>query len=566
MRGSSLLLVFGVSLSSVTASCPRLGHAPKTEREPTLAATPAPAPALTVEVGAPEPSPPSEEEVPAEIEAEAADLLTSPPEARAEADEELPEERDDEEPLPADAIDQALEDDDAEVAELEGSDSGDAGPELASIARESWIYAKPRHKSRKLGYLRAGAIVSRSEESVGRRGCKGGWYEIEPGGFVCIGRNATLDVHHPIVEASRVRPKRDTAPYQYVMSRFPTPPLYSRLPTLEEQQREERDLEPHLRRHAKLTKNEDYVPPPPAEAIPPALLYDQSLPGLANEKPRDPMRLVLGRANVHSGFALLSQFEHEGRRFGQTVEMAVLPLDRTRVVRASAFHGIELGEDVTLPVAFVRRKKAPSFTENERGKLTRGELYEHREALPLTGRRRSGAGGRFLEVEGGRWVREHDVVRIDPLKKAPSWSKRGRKWVDVSILKQSLVAYEGTRPVFVTLVSTGVDGVGDPKETHSTIQGAFLIHTKHVSVTMDSDEAGDEFDLRDVPFVQYFTEGYALHGAYWHDEFGTPRSHGCVNLAPRDAAWLFGWTTPEVPDEWHAALSLKKGTLVYTHP
>ncbi len=93
-----------------------------------------------------------------------------------------------------------------------------------------------------------------------------------------------------------------------------------------------------------------------------------------------------------------------------------------------------------------------------------------------------------------------------------------------------------------------------------------MIHTKHVTVTMDGDETGDEFDLRDVPFVQYFTDGYALHAAYWHDDFGVPRSHGCVNLAPVDAAWLFGFTTPEVPDAWHAALSLKHGTVVFTHP
>jgi len=116
------------------------------------------------------------------------------------------------------------------------------------------------------------------------------------------------------------------------------------------------------------------------------------------------------------------------------------------------------------------------------------------------------------------------------------------------------------------LVSTGADGLGDPKKTHSTMQGVFRIHTKHISVTMDGDEVGDEFDLRDVPFVQYFTEGYALHAAYWHDDFGTPRSHGCVNLAPRDASFLFGWTTPEVPKEWHAGLSTKSGTVVYTHP
>jgi lipoprotein-anchoring transpeptidase ErfK/SrfK len=115
-------------------------------------------------------------------------------------------------------------------------------------------------------------------------------------------------------------------------------------------------------------------------------------------------------------------------------------------------------------------------------------------------------------------------------------------------------------------VSTGADGIGDPEKTHSTIQGTFLVHTKHVSVTMDGDEPGDQFDFNDVPFVQYFTEGYALHAAYWHDDFGTPRSHGCVNLAPLDAAWLFRWTTPEVPDGWHAALSAKRGTVVHVHP
>ncbi|MCK6593516.1 MAG: L,D-transpeptidase [Polyangiaceae bacterium] len=150
-------------------------------------------------------------------------------------------------------------------------------------------------------------------------------------------------------------------------------------------------------------------------------------------------------------------------------------------------------------------------------------------------------------------------------KRLPAWASAGRKWIDVSILNQTLVAYEGEKPVYVTLVSTGADGLGDPKKTHSTVQGTFLIHTKHISVTMDG-ENGEEFDFRDVPFVQYFTEGFALHGAYWHDDFGTPRSHGCINLAPVDAAWLFNWTTPEVPKGWHAALSLKRGTLVHTHP
>src|SRR5690606_10047811 len=59
------------------------------------------------------------------------------------------------------------------------------------------------------------------------------------------------------------------------------------------------------------------------------------------------------------------------------------------------------------------------------------------------------------------------------------------------------------------------------------------------------------FELRDVPWIQYFSAGFALHGAYWHDVFGVPRSHGCVNLAPIDARIVFNWTDPPVPDGWH---------------
>jgi lipoprotein-anchoring transpeptidase ErfK/SrfK len=93
-----------------------------------------------------------------------------------------------------------------------------------------------------------------------------------------------------------------------------------------------------------------------------------------------------------------------------------------------------------------------------------------------------------------------------------------------------------------------------------------MIHTKHIASTMDDDEdVADSYSLRDVPFVQYFHKGYALHGAYWHDEFGKMRSHGCINLAPADAAWLFEWTDPPVPEGWHGAINKERGTAIVIH-
>lgn len=441
----------------------------------------------------------------------------------------------------------------------------DDRPRLASIARETWVFAEPRWSSRKLGYLRAGATVERRAKPAGWSSCPDGWYRIQPKGYVCAGATATLDLSHPAAIASAKRPAMDALPYVYAMGRFPPPPLYTRLPTRAEQQKAEPDLVSALRKAATYARDPAFVAPPPADPLPAFLEGGAMLPPLGNVyRARD--AVTAGRARVRSGFALLGTYEHEGRSYGLTTDLTLLPLDRVRIVKPSVFHGIALDESVTLPVAFVRRKHAFRFTIDERGALARGEPLAHREAVPLTGAVKRSGGADYLEAKDGSFVLAERVVRVDRMKHRPAWAAAGRKWIDVSILRQALVAYEGERPVYVTLVSTGADGTGDPKKTHSTIQGAFLIHTKHTTVTMDGDQVGDEFDFRDVPFVQYFTEGYALHAAYWHDEFGTPRSHGCVNLAPIDAAWLFRWTDPPVPEGWHAALSLKRGTLVYTHP
>jgi hypothetical protein len=437
--------------------------------------------------------------------------------------------------------------------------------ELASTAKETWVFAEPHWKARRLGYLRAGALVQRRAEPVTRNhACPDAWYRIEPRGYVCVGSTATLNVSSAVVETSAKRPRRDGLPYTYVMSRFPTPTFYARLPSATELAKVEPDIKAQLRRASRMTLEPDYVAPPSAESVPGVLLYGRSAPALGADH-RSPSTLTLGHAVGRSGFALLSTFDYEDRRYGLTTELAVLPIDRTRVVKESSFSGLALDDATTLPVAFVRSHHATRFVAGPGGALIRDAAIAFREAVPITGEQRRVSGEDYLVARDGTLIPAEHAVRVDKLQNAPAWSSTPRRWIDVSILHQSLVAYEGRKPIYVTLVSTGADGLGDPKTTHSTIQGAFLIHTKHVSITM-GDHIADEFDFRDVPFVQYFTEGFALHAAYWHDEFGTPRSHGCVNLSPKDAAWLFNWTDPEVPPAWHGALSLRKGTLVYIHP
>jgi lipoprotein-anchoring transpeptidase ErfK/SrfK len=113
----------------------------------------------------------------------------------------------------------------------------------------------------------------------------------------------------------------------------------------------------------------------------------------------------------------------------------------------------------------------------------------------------------------------------------------------VDLTEQVLTAYEGDEWVFATLVSTGVP------ETPTT-PGIHRVWYK----TWHERMHGDGYDVEEVPFIQYFHRGEALHGAFWHDQFGTPRTHGCVNLSPADARWLFQWAKPAMPIGWHSLL------------
>ncbi len=432
---------------------------------------------------------------------------------------------------------------------------------LGALSKETIVFAEPKWDATKIGFLRTGALVNRGVEPVTRVGCDDGWYRIAPQGYVCAGRTATTDPNHPIIKLASVRPDRTAGlPYAYGRSRYPTPPLYTQIPTREQQGIAERDLQRHL------PKNFGVVWGELASGPPPSLLAGGEMVPRPYGYPVLERKFMTGRALADSAFAFLDLFEADGRRWALTTDLSIVPLDRVTPVEASEFAGVTLGRGVELPLVFVRSRSAHLYAGDPEGSgLRASRRLAFREAVPITGRQVRAGNVTYLETSAGDWIRDQHLVRIDRRDSLPRWAKDRRTWLDISILRQTLVAYEGDRPVFATLVSSGRDGLGDPETTHSTIRGTFLVHTKHVSATMSGSLAEDEFDLRDVPYVQYFHKGFALHAAFWHDSFGTPRSHGCVNLSPLDARWLFGWTDPPVPSQWHSALSTQ-GTLVHVHP
>lgn len=158
------------------------------------------------------------------------------------------------------------------------------------------------------------------------------------------------------------------------------------------------------------------------------------------------------------------------------------------------------------------------------------------------------AGGRvWARIGPERWIRADHVRWIAPAPPPEDVDVRAReRWIDVDLGSQTLIAYEGADPVYATMVSTG-------RGQFATRPGVFRIHSRYLAHTMDNTEAThlpNHYRLGDVPYVQYFDGDRGLHAVYWHDGFGVPRSHGCVNLAPRDALYLWRWTAHPLPQGW----------------
>jgi lipoprotein-anchoring transpeptidase ErfK/SrfK len=510
---------------------------------------------------------------------------------------------------------------------------------LAAVGMHTPVFAQPALTSKKLGYLRLGAIVARSDAAQGTDGCPGGWYAVAPQGFVCVGRHATLDVDAPLVRAASVRPDlKKPLPYAYGFMRSVSP-LYLRMPSREEQKKQEYKIANHFRWFENHKDVEQKValgandlarevmpdaarPVPPSDQTPDGIL----LGGKTNEDPApfwiengnraipnvtgfdvQPESFFANRIKRHTGVAFVGAFDGgpnlDHRRFAVTVDLRLLPIDKIKPESASPFHGVELGDEIKLPVAFARPcdphvrgqplKPCRHVYREANGKMRRdGEsILPSRAFLQLTGERKVIDDVPFLETRAGYWVRQRDVCSAVAPHRWPGAAERGEKWIDVSIEDETLVLWEGKKAVFTTLVSAGQDGIKDPKTTKSTVRGFFRLKSKHITATMDSSErsaqsggpppdshagesadAADDkhdssFELRDVPYVQYFHEGYALHSAYWHDRFGIPRSHGCINLAPIDAMRVFRFTEPPVPEGWHGVqIDLNKGTVVIIHP
>ena len=219
----------------------------------------------------------------------------------------------------------------------------------------------------------------------------------------------------------------------------------------------------------------------------------------------------------------------------------------------SMYGGSRLGDDTgyAIPIAFVWPRVLGWQQASTYHKLPgagQGRMLAARTAVPILDVAADKENKPIAyRVGDDEWMAAADIRMFNPAP-PPALLEPGERWIDLDLDSQILVAFEGDVAVYSTMVSSG--GKETPTET-----GIYRMWLKESEADMKGLNGEDPYSVATVPWTQFFSpeKGLALHTAYWHDQFGVRRSHGCVNLAPRDARWLYFWSDPQVPPGWTMA-------------
>jgi hypothetical protein len=382
----------------------------------------------------------------------------------------------------------------------------------------SRVFSRPRARPRAIGFVRRNQVLH-AEERVEGPGCeRGAWYRLRGRGYVCSRDGFALS-RDPRAPLTHQRPPSvaDAMPFAYAKADEGIL-RYHKLPTASE---EEQVL---AARHAE-RRLPDYV--------------DRTLDGV--------FLLALDRLEAQQG--------PEPHAFHRTVRGQYVRADQVTPKPEPGMRGELLSDERRLPIAFVYgTEPAPLYRRVHEQRVPAGTADLH--SRFMVAKEEAWDGVPMLVATSGIAVERSRARLVKTRDRRPAIPP-GEKWIHVDLDEQALVAYEGDRPVFATLVSSGKGA------EFATPTGLFRVREKHISTTMSGpDPDAGYYEVEEVPWTLYYQDSYALHGAYWHDEFGNTRSHGCTNISPVDARWLFYWTAGTLPRGWNALRKLES-TWVY---
>ncbi len=425
----------------------------------------------------------------------------------------------------------------------------------------------------RLGYLRKGSHVAIKPDPIKKPNCHEDWYELEAGGFVC-GKFLTRDPNDPELQHPPSPPLTEgPLPYKYGMNLVNGAPMYRRLPKPEQKDEKEKGLMVGKTRPGDLARAQQEAVNDDNGDVPWYLQdHNGQKPTVSLDDLRDKGNDIVAMRMVKGFYISLDHEEKKNwNKFWETTSELYVPIEDILVhTSVTEFEGVNFEsptETRKLPLGWILLPKAWKFKyDADKKKMKRTEHVDRFSIVSLTGNRVEVDYKKYYETTDGWWMRDLDGTFTNP-GPAPKDLAPGDKWIDINLTTQSLVAFDGDKPAYATILSSGKES-DDKTKDHHTVRGDFSIREKHIAATMDDDSAGDgTYSIQDVPWVMYFHGGIALHGAFWHSAFGHQRSHGCINLTPFDAKNLFQWVGPRLPEGWHGvrATNANPGTRVIVH-
>jgi hypothetical protein len=281
---------------------------------------------------------------------------------------------------------------------------------------------------------------------------------------------------------------------------------------------------------------------------------------------------ILAQRLVRGFFiAVDRKFQWNGRQWFRSTKGYVAPTDTFGVTVGSKFQGAVLSDEWRLPMGWVvgyQKTRNTYEIDPVAQKVKLNGSLKRLTAVNLTGNEVQIGKHTYVETSDQSWLRKDDV-RVTSPGPAPADLQPNERWIDINLSTQTAILFVGTTPVYATIISSGK--THSQKELdHRTPTGEWRIREKHITSTMDGDgsAAGDmPYSIEAVPYVMYFHRSYAVHGAFWHENYGVKMSHGCINMAPLDAKYMFFHTEPEVPQGWQGAWSSddRPGSRVVIH-
>ena len=416
------------------------------------------------------------------------------------------------------------------------------GTRSLELRRTVGVRLEPGDDAKRIGNVAVDTRVAWVRTQAAR-GCDRPWIEIRPRGWIC-GDHVEPSKKPPLGQEVPHLERGELVPGVYGKVTAPSSVTYA----LEKPEKKKparkagkRETDPRrnprdARKDPKSTDDRKRPPPRPAEDTapppPPRMVEDKPLVGSVNVRQYEEVA-VGGR-----------KYWRIDKKDNEYVLSQAITLHHP-----SAFGGARLGDDTGLTVAlgFVWPRYGGTLATTTNAAAGGGINRQVAARTPLaildTATNKAGVPTAY-RIGPTEWIAAADTRVFQPAP-PPPLLQPGERWIDVDVDNQILVAFEGDLAVYATLVSSGA--AATPTET-----GVYRVWLKESEADMKGLNGEDPYSVATVPWTEFFSpeKGLALHTAYWHDQFGTRRSHGCVNLAPRDARWLYFWSDPQVPPGW----------------